>query len=83
MASLDHPYLLQLAGFCMAAEISLVTQLMPLGALLGYVQECKERIESHHLLNWCYQIAQVRQSTQACCMDIFPSDCFQSTPNIG
>ncbi|XP_022103983.1 epidermal growth factor receptor-like isoform X2 [Acanthaster planci] len=58
MASVDHPYLLRLACVCMAQEISLITQLMPLGALLDYVREHKDRIGSHHLLNWCYQIAQ-------------------------
>ena len=60
MASVDHPYLLRLACVCIAQEMTLITQLMPLGALLDYVREHKEKIGSHHLLNWSYQIAQVR-----------------------
>ncbi|XP_071791148.1 epidermal growth factor receptor-like isoform X4 [Asterias amurensis] len=58
MASVDHPYLLRLACVCIAQEMTLITQLMPLGALLDYVREHKEKIGSHHLLNWSYQIAQ-------------------------
>ncbi|XP_072034421.1 epidermal growth factor receptor-like isoform X2 [Amphiura filiformis] len=58
MASVDNPCLLRLLCVCMAQEMMLITQLMPLGALLDYVRQHKDRIGSHHLLNWSHQIAQ-------------------------
>ncbi|XP_014252271.1 epidermal growth factor receptor isoform X2 [Cimex lectularius] len=57
MASVEHQNLLQLLGVCMTSEMMLVTQLMPLGCLLDYVKNNKERIGSKPLLNWCHQIA--------------------------
>lgn len=57
MASVEHQNLLQLLGVCMTHEMMLVTQLMPLGCLLDYVRNHKDRIGSKPLLNWCHQIA--------------------------
>nr|WAR33938.1 epidermal growth factor receptor 2a [Scylla paramamosain] len=57
MASVDHPNLLQLLAVCMTTQIMLVTQLMPLGCLLDYVRNNKDKIGSKPLLNWCTQIA--------------------------
>ncbi|XP_043475369.1 epidermal growth factor receptor isoform X2 [Leptopilina heterotoma] len=57
MATVDHPNLLQLLAVCMTSQMMLVTQLMPLGCLLDFVRNNKERIGSKPLLNWCTQIA--------------------------
>ncbi len=57
MASVEHPNLLQLLAVCMKSEMMLVTQLMPLGCLLDYVRNNKDKIGSKPLLNWCLQIA--------------------------
>ena len=57
MASVDHPNLLQLLALCMTSQMMLVTQLMPLGCLLDYVRNNKDKIGSKPLLNWCTQIA--------------------------
>ncbi|XP_018020584.1 epidermal growth factor receptor isoform X2 [Hyalella azteca] len=57
MASVDHPNLLQLLAVCMTTKIMMVTQLMPLGALLDYVRINRDKIGSKPLLNWCTQIA--------------------------
>ncbi|CAL4073782.1 unnamed protein product, partial [Meganyctiphanes norvegica] len=57
MASVDHPNLLQLLSVCMTTQIMLVTQLMPLGCLLDYVRNNKDKVGSKPLLNWCTQIA--------------------------
>lgn len=57
MASVDHPNLLQLLAVCMTTQIMLVTQLMPLGCLLDYVRNNKDKVGSKPLLNWCTQIA--------------------------
>ena len=60
MASMEHPHLVRLLGVCLSPTIQLVTQLMPHGCLLDYVHEHKDNIGSQLLLNWCVQIAKVR-----------------------
>lgn len=57
MASVDHPHLLKLLAVCLASESMLVTQLMPLGCLLDYVRNNKDKIGSKPLLKYCSQIA--------------------------
>ena len=57
MASVEHVNLLQLLAVCMTSQMMLVTQLMPLGCLLDYVRNNKDKIGSKPLLNWCTQIA--------------------------
>lgn len=57
MASVEHPNLLQLLAVSMTSQMMLVTQLMPLGCLLDYVRNNKDKIGSKPLLNWCTQIA--------------------------
>lgn len=57
MASVEHPNLLQLLAVCMTNQMMLITQLMPLGCLLDYVRNHKEKIGSKAFLNWCTQIA--------------------------
>lgn len=57
MASVDHPNLLKLLGVCMASQMMLITQLMPLGCLLDFVRKNHDKIGSKPMLNWCTQIA--------------------------
>lgn len=57
MASVDHPNLLKLLAVCMTSQLMLVTQLMPLGCLLDYVRNNRDKCGSKPLLNWCTQIA--------------------------
>lgn len=57
MASVDHVNILRLLGVCMTTEHKLITQLMPLGSLLDYVRNNKDKIGSKALLNWSTQIA--------------------------
>lgn len=57
MATVDHPNLLQLLAVCMASQMMLITQLMPLGCLLDFVRNNKDRIGSKAILNWSTQIA--------------------------
>lgn len=59
MASVEHPNLVKLLAVCMTSQMMLVTQLMPLGCLLDYVRNNKDKIGSKPLLNWCTQIAKV------------------------
>ncbi|XP_033097658.1 receptor tyrosine-protein kinase erbB-4-like isoform X2 [Anneissia japonica] len=58
MASVEHPCVLRLLGVCCGQEMMLITQLMPMGALLEFTREHKGRISSQHLLLWSHQIAQ-------------------------
>ncbi|XP_039287405.1 epidermal growth factor receptor [Nilaparvata lugens] len=57
MVTVVHPNLLQLLAVCLTSKMMLVTQLMPLGCLLDYVRNNKDKIGSKPLLNWCTQIA--------------------------
>lgn len=57
MASVEHPNLLKLLAVCMTSQMMLITQLMPLGSLLDYVRNNKDKIGSKALLNWSTQIA--------------------------
>ncbi|XP_055920850.1 epidermal growth factor receptor isoform X2 [Eupeodes corollae] len=57
MASVEHPNLLKLLAVCMTSQMMLITQLMPLGCLLDYVRNNKDKIGSKALLNWSTQIA--------------------------
>jgi L1 cell adhesion molecule len=41
----------------MTSPMMLVTQLMPLGCLLNYVRDNKDRVGSKAMLSWCTQIA--------------------------
>ena len=61
MASVDCPYLVRLLGILMTSNVSLITQLMPLGSLLEYVRDVKnhEKIHSRQMLTWFVQIAKV------------------------
>lgn len=60
MARVNHPYLVKLIGVCLGQQMMLVTPLMPLGNLLDYVQNNRNKIGSSALLRWCSQIASVR-----------------------
>lgn len=57
MASIEHPNLLKLLAVCMTNQMMLITQLMPLGCLLDYVKNYKNKTGSMALLNWSTQIA--------------------------
>ncbi|XP_013119135.1 epidermal growth factor receptor isoform X2 [Stomoxys calcitrans] len=57
MASVEHPNLLKLLAVCLTSQMMLITQLMPLGCLLDYVRNNRDKIGSKALLNWSTQIA--------------------------
>ena len=52
MASVDHPNLLQLLAVCMTTQIMMVTQLMPLGCLLDYVRNNKDKVSSTEFMTF-------------------------------
>ncbi|CAL4180772.1 unnamed protein product, partial [Meganyctiphanes norvegica] len=84
MASVDHPNLLQLLAVCMTTQIMLVTQLMPLGCLLDYVRNNKDKVGSKPLLNWCTQIARGMAYLEECGVvhrDLAARNVLVQTPN--
>ena len=60
MASVDNPCCIRILAVCMASQMMLITQLMPLGCLLDYIKKHKDNTGSKALLNWATQIARVR-----------------------
>ncbi|XP_053385686.1 receptor tyrosine-protein kinase erbB-4-like [Mercenaria mercenaria] len=58
MASVEHPSCVRLLAVCMASQrMMMISQLMPLGCLIGYIKKHEDIIGSKTLLNWCAQIA--------------------------
>uniref|UniRef100_A0A8C6WLY2 Receptor protein-tyrosine kinase n=1 Tax=Neogobius melanostomus TaxID=47308 RepID=A0A8C6WLY2_9GOBI len=57
MASVEHPHVCRLLGVLLTSSVQLVTQLMPFGCLLQYVQQHQQLLGAQRLLNWCVQIA--------------------------
>ena len=58
MASVQHQHLVRLIGICMTSQTMLISQLLPLGCLLDYLQK-EKNITSKMMLNWSAQIAKV------------------------
>lgn len=63
MASVDHKYCLQLSALCLAEPVMMITQLMPYGSAVVFLQKYKnvlikkDRTEKM-LLDWSQQIAE-------------------------
>jgi epidermal growth factor receptor len=62
MFSVNHVCCVRVIAICMAQQMMLVTQLMPLGCLLDYVRKNKSHIGSRDLLTWSTQIAKVNRN---------------------
>ncbi|CAF0744980.1 unnamed protein product [Brachionus calyciflorus] len=58
MASVKHKYCLQLSGLCIAESIKMVTQLIPYGSAVSFLQKYREKINEKNLLVWAQQIAE-------------------------
>ncbi|XP_071942572.1 receptor tyrosine-protein kinase erbB-4-like [Antedon mediterranea] len=58
MATVEHRCVLRLLAVCMSEPMMMITQLMPLGALLDYVRKNHNQIGAYHLLNWSMQISE-------------------------
>ncbi len=65
MGSLDHLYIVRLLGICPGPSLQLVTQLSPQGSLLEHIRQCRDSLNPQRLLNWCVQIAKVRETQSA------------------
>ena len=63
MASVDHKYCLQLSALCMAEPVMMITQLMPFGSAVSFLQKYKHVLvkdsrTENMLLVWSQQIAE-------------------------
>uniref|UniRef100_A0A8C1X974 Receptor protein-tyrosine kinase n=1 Tax=Cyprinus carpio TaxID=7962 RepID=A0A8C1X974_CYPCA len=84
MAGVDHPHVCRLLGICLTSSIQLITQIVPFGSLLDYVQENKDNIGSQTLLNWCVQIAKGMNYLEECHLvhrDLAARNVLVKTPN--
>lgn len=59
MAKMDHENVVRLYGVCMSKTMMLVSQFVPLGALLDYLKKYKDHLNAHTLLTFACQIAKV------------------------
>ena len=60
MASMDHDNVVRLYALCMGSQMMLISQFVPLGALISYLKKYKDALNAHTMLTFCAQIASVR-----------------------
>lgn len=60
IGSMDHINVVRTLGICPGASLQLVTQLSSQGSLLEHVRNSKNKLSPQRLLNWCVQIAKVK-----------------------
>ena len=60
LGSLDNINVVRILGICPGDSLQLVTQLSSQGSLLEHVRNCKNKLSPQRLLNWCVQIAKVK-----------------------
>ena len=59
MATVDHENVVRLFAVCMGAELMLISQFVPLGALISYLKKHKDHLNAYTMLNFSVQIAKV------------------------
>lgn len=60
MGSMNHANVVRTLGICPGASLQIVTQLSSQGSVLEHVRNCKNKLSPQRLLNWCVQIAKVK-----------------------
>lgn len=68
MGSLDHTNVVRILGICPGDSLQLVTQLSSHGSLLEHVKNCRNKLSPQRLLNWCVQIAKVKDQPIFVCL---------------
>ena len=83
MGSLDHINVVRILGICPGSSLQLVSQLSGQGSLLEHVKNRKNNLSPQRLLNWCVQIAKVKDLPFLVCVCVLGliSHC-ESTPPI-
>ena len=81
IGSMDHINVVRTLGICPGAGLQIVTQLSGQGSLLEHVRNCKNKLSPQRLLNWCVQIAKVKDQLFFLfeCVGQFLKHCFYST----
>ena len=59
MASMDHDNVVRLYAISMGTKMMLISQFVPLGALISYLKKYKEVLNASNMLHFCVQIASV------------------------
>lgn len=59
MASMDHENVVRLYGLSMGSKMMLVSQFIPLGALLSYLKKYKDALNASTMLKFSVQLASV------------------------
>ncbi len=61
MGSMDHENVVRLYSVCMSKQLMLVSQYVPLGALLDYLKRHKDNLSAVGILQFSSQIALVSE----------------------
>ena len=59
MASMDHENVVRLYALSMGSQMMLISQFVPLGALISYLKKYKDVLNASTMLNFCAQTAAV------------------------
>lgn len=59
MATMEHDNVVRLYCVCMSKQLMLVSQFVPLGALVDYLKNYQNRLNAHTILLFSSQIAKV------------------------
>ena len=60
MASMDNVNVVRLYALSMGKKMMLISEFVPLGALISYLKKFKDSLNAHTMLNFCTQMAMVR-----------------------
>ena len=83
MGSMDHDNVVRLYCVCMSKQLMLVSQYVPLGALVDYLKRHKDNLSAVGILQFSSQIALVsegeregffsrKKPRQQCCSSVMP-----------
>lgn len=59
MASMDHENVVRLYSVCMSKQLMLVSQFVPMGALIDYLKKNKDKLTASMMLQFATQISKV------------------------
>ena len=59
MASMDHDNVVRLYALSMGQQMMLVSEFVPQGTLISFLQKYKDALNAHTMLTFCVQIASV------------------------
>lgn len=62
MASMDHENVVKLYALSMGDQMMLISQFVPLGALISYLKKYKDALNASTMLSFCAQTASVRST---------------------